>query len=110
MRFTLLKRLLASSLLALTLLPSAATPAAAVDVPGYDPAPDGRFGGIQVSDVGVANAKDLGLGWTRELYLFNALNSFDPGKFNSISTDQNMGPNNLREVGLVNFFAPYCNG
>jgi hypothetical protein len=111
MRSNLLQRLVAAGLLALTLLPgsaSAAAPGSAL--PGYDPTPDGRFGGIQVSDVGVANATALGLGWTRELYLFNALNSFDPSKFNTISTDQNMGPNNLREVGLINFFAGYCNG
>src|SRR5689334_8061312 len=37
---------------------------------GFDGKPDGRFGGIQVSDVGVDKANDLGLSWTRELYLF----------------------------------------
>src|SRR5438874_1317705 len=110
MRFSLLKRLFAGGVLALTLLPAAAAPATAADIPGYDPSPDGRFGGIQVSDVGVDKAKDLGLGWTRELYLFNALDKFDPGKFNTISTDQNMPASNLREVGLINFFAAYCNG
>ena len=77
---------------------------------GFDGKPDGRFGGIQVSDVGVANATDLGLSWTRELYLFDALPSFDPSRFNSISTDQRLPPSNLREVGLINFFAAYCNG
>src|SRR5579862_6597461 len=109
MRLSPLKRLLASSILALSLLPMAAAPAAAA-IPGYDPSPDGRFGGIQVSDVGVQNATDLGLGWTRELYLYNALTSLDPSKFNTISTDQHLGASSLREVGLLNFFASYCNG
>jgi hypothetical protein len=107
-----LSRFLAGSVLALLLLPAAAGPASAADAfPGADPRPDGRFGGIQVSDVPIATATDLGLGWTRELYLWNAMgNRFDPGMFNRISTDQNMPANSLREVGLLQFFASYCNG
>jgi hypothetical protein len=110
------QRLLLGSLLALSLMPAAVAPAAAgapaaSSLPGYDPTPDGRFGGIQVSDVGVQTAKDLGLSWTRELYLFDALPSLDPSRFNSISTDQHLpSGSGLRDVGLLHFFAGYCNG
>ena len=120
MHYSALKRILAGVLLALTLLPASAVPAAADTaalgaaplanpLPGFDGKPDGRFGGIQVSDVGVPVAKDLGLSWTRELYLWDALPSFDPSRFNSISTDQHLGPG-LQEVGLIQFFGHYCNG
>jgi hypothetical protein len=90
---------------------AAAAPAgpSSTTLAGFDGQSDGRFGGIQVSDVGVAQAKDLGLSWTRELYLFDALPSLDPSRFNSISTDQHLA-GGLREVGLINFFASYCNG
>ena len=116
-RNALLKRLIAAGLLAMTLLPAAVAPAAAApppqvasNFPGYNPTPDGRFGGIQVSDVPMQNAIDLGLGWTREQYLFNALPSLDASRFRTISTDQNMPSGTVREVGLFNFFASYCNG
>lgn len=71
--------------------------------------PDSRFGGIQVSDVGLPVARDLGLSWTRELYLWDLMPRYDPGEFNSISTDQNLAPG-LREVGLLIFAPPYANG
>ncbi|MBV9120101.1 MAG: hypothetical protein JOZ39_05290 [Chloroflexi bacterium] len=109
------RRWLCAAVFALTLLPAGlAGQAAAADpatsgLPTFDSSPDGRFGGIQVSDVGTGVAKDLGLGWTREQFLFNAMPSYDPSKLASISTDQHLGPG-LREVGLINFFAPYCNG
>jgi hypothetical protein len=112
-RFNSLKRLLAGGLLALTLLPAAALHAAGPPTnpfPGYDPQPDGRFGGIQVSDVPIQNATDLGLGWTREQFLLNLLPGLDPGRFRSISTDQNMPASSIREVGLLNFFPAYCSG
>lgn len=88
------------------LIPSAP---ASSSLPPFDSAPDGRFGGIQASDVGVPIARDLGLGWTRELYLWDALPNYDPGLFNSISTDQHLEPG-LREVGLLMFFPGYANG
>ncbi len=78
-------------------------------LPPFDPSPDGRFGGIQVSDVGVPVSKDLGLQWTRELYLWDTLSNFNPGLFNAMSTDQHLAPG-LREVGLLQFFGGYCNG
>lgn len=77
-------------------------------LPPFYSTPDGRFGGVQVSDVGVPVALDLGLNWTRELYLWDILPRYEPGLFNSISTDQNLAPG-LQEVGLVQFFAPYSN-
>ena len=120
MHHSALKRILAGALLAMTLLPASAVPAAADTaalgvppltnpLPGFDGKPDGRFGGIQVSDVGVPVARDLGLSWTRELYLWDALPAFDPSRFNSISTDQHLAPG-LQEVGLIQFFGHYCNG
>jgi len=78
-------------------------------LPPFSQTPDGRFGGVQVSDVGVPVAQDLGLAWTRELYLWDIMPRYEPGLFNSISTDQNLAPG-LREVGLIQFFAPYANG
>lgn len=87
-----------------------AAPVLGAKEPPFNLGPDGRFGGIQFSDVKLDVAKDLGLSWTRELFLFNILESFNPARFNSISTDQNMPPNVLREVGLVQFFPRYCNG
>lgn len=77
--------------------------------PPFYRTPDSRFGGIQASDVGVPVAQDLGLVWTRELYLWDILPRYEPALFNSISTDQNLGPG-LQEVGLIQFFAPYSNG
>ncbi|SRR5579884_162316 len=111
MQMSLFKRLFAGLALTLSLVPAGIAPAsAAAPASDFDTTPDGRFGGIQVSDVNINNAKDLGLSWTRELYLFDALDKFDPSKFRTISTDQNMPPNNLREVGLIMFFPRYCNG
>jgi len=89
-------------------LPVSTGPLSTAPAP-FDSSPDGRFGGIQVSDVGVGVAQDLGLQWTREQFLWNNMPSFNPGLFASISTDQHLG-SGLREVGLLNFFAPYCNG
>ncbi|MDO8691810.1 MAG: hypothetical protein Q7R39_17690, partial [Dehalococcoidia bacterium] len=79
------------------------------DLPPFSQSPDPRFGGIQVSDVGVPVAQDLGLSWTRELYLWDLMPQYDPGMFDRISTDQHLGPG-LREVGLLMFFALYANG
>jgi len=113
-----IKRLLIGGALALAVVPAAGVQAAGNAAlspagngfPGYDPTPDGRFGGIQVSDVPIQNASDLGISWTREQFLLNLLSSANPAGFKVISTDQNMPPNNLREVGLLNFFPAYCSG
>ncbi len=78
-------------------------------LPPFSQSRDPRFGGVQVSDVGVPVAHDLGLNWTRELYLWDALPAYDPGLFNSISTDQHLGPG-IGEVGLLMFTSPYANG
>lgn len=78
-------------------------------LPPFDQKPDERFGGVQVSDVGVPVAQDLSLAWTRELYLWDALPNYNPALFNSISTDQHLGPG-LREIGLLIFFSSYANG
>lgn len=93
-----------------SLAPGAARGAA----PTFDPTADGRFGGIQVSDLGAAglrNAADLGLSWTRELYLWNQLTEgLDVRRIPLTSTDQHLPANALTIVGLLQWTPPYANG
>ena len=42
--------------------------------------------------MGIGVARDLGVSWTREQFLWNLLPTFDPGRFHSIGTDQNLAP------------------
>ncbi len=107
-------RLRLALLLAVLLPAVVAQPVAAVGPPLFDRSPDGRFGGIQVSDLGaqgLANASDLGIGWTRELYLWVQLaDGLDVKRIPVTTTDQHLPQGSIEIVGLLQWTPPYANG